>query len=270
MSCYLSLGWALPENILETELFGYARGAFTDAKADKKGLFQEADRGTILLDEIGELPLNIQAKLLRILQEKEVKPLGHTRTFKVDVRVVASTNRDLRQRMAEGKFREDLFYRINVATIELPPLRERMGDVPLLAAHFLKKCAEELGRPEPKLGTGALESLCRNPWPGNVRELENTIKRAVIMARGEFIPSLDLGSDPCETFLGADEVSHLPYRRAKEAVVTSFNRAYLAQALQRHDGNITRAARECGLERQALQQLLRRYGIQPDRFRPPR
>jgi transcriptional regulator with GAF, ATPase, and Fis domain len=257
----------LPESVLETELFGYAKGAFTDAKADKRGLFQEAHGGTIFLDEIGELPLSLQAKLLRVLQEREIKPLGHPRTIRVDVRVVASTNRDLRRRLAEGLFREDLFYRLNVIAIALPPLRERRDDIPILADHFLKAYARDLGRPGLHLSPDALDLLVRERWPGNVRELQNTVRRGAIMARGEAVQPGALGLEHRVRPAVASHLYHLRYRDAKEQILAQFNEEFLNNALAQDRGNVTRAARRLGLERQALQQLLRRYDIDTGRHR---
>ncbi len=260
---------ALPENILETELFGYMKGAFTDAKQDKKGLFQEAEGGTVLLDEIGELPLTLQTKLLRVLQEKEVKPVGTGRSIKVDVRVIASTNSNLKEQMEEKRFREDLYYRLNVVSIELPPLRERIGDIPILARHFLSRFAEAFQKPHLKLDPGALEALAANPWQGNVRELENAVKRGVIMAKGEAIVSSNLFPEKeAECLATAKEAIHLPYREAKAQVLSNFTREYLSHLLAQNGGNVTHAARQSGMERQALQQILRRYDIRADDFRP--
>lgn len=260
----------LPENILEAELFGYTKGAFTDAKGDKKGLFQEAEGGTIFLDEIGELPSNLQAKLLRVLQEKEIRPLGHPRFFKVDVRVVASTNRNLKEQMTAGRFREDLYYRLNVVSVHLPPLRERLEDIPLLVEHFLRKYREEFGKHGVSLEPGLTDALFRNPWHGNVRELENSIKRAIIMSKSPSITLSDLGSEVEEDCLVTKEVMHFPYHKAKQEVLRSFNQEYLSKVLNQHQGNVTHAAKGCGLERQVLQQILRRYEIKSEHFRKPR
>jgi DNA-binding NtrC family response regulator len=259
----------LPEHILETELFGYVKGAFTDAKQDKQGLFQEAQEGTLFLDEIGDLPINLQTKLLRVLQEKEIKPLGSPKSLKVDVRVLASTNRDLKKKMAQGEFREDLYYRLNVISLHLPPLRERPEDIPLLAGHFLKKYSAEYGKKGLKPGPGFMEELGRQDWPGNVRELENAIRRAVILSRDSLITSSDLGLEGGgEKELVAPSTQDLSYREAKKMVLDVFNRQYLSSLLASHQGNVTHAARTCGLERQAFQQLLRRYGIKSEDYRP--
>jgi transcriptional regulator with GAF, ATPase, and Fis domain len=178
---------AVPAGLLESELFGHVKGAFTDAVADRKGTFVEADGGTVFLDEIGDMPLEMQAKLLRVLQEGEVRPVGSNRTRRVDVRLVAATHRDLTARCAEGLFREDLLYRLDVVTLQLPPLRERGEDVELLARHFASRAAEQVGR-EVVLSDAALEALRAWRWPGNVRELENEILRAAVLADGEIRP----------------------------------------------------------------------------------
>jgi len=260
---------ALPENILETELFGYVKGAFTDAKQDKKGLFQEADGGTIFLDEIGDLPTKLQTKLLRVLQEKEIKPLGHPKSFKVDVRILASTNRNLKELMESGKFREDLYYRLNVVSIRVPPLRERREDIPLLVEHFFRNYSKKFGKKNLKLAPGFVEMMCRNPWHGNVRELENALERAVIMAGGRTVATSDLGFENDEDrSLKLSSNNHLPYKKAKEEVLSRFNTAYLAGVLGEFRGNVTHAARRCGLERQSFQQLLRKYGIKAEEYRP--
>jgi DNA-binding NtrC family response regulator len=258
---------ALPEHILETELFGYVKGAFTDAKQDKEGLFQEAEGGTLFLDEIGDLPINLQTKLLRVLQEREIKPLGSPKHLKVDVRVLASTNRDLKEKMAKGEFREDLFYRLNVIALHLPALRERPEDIPLLTAHFLEKYAGEYHKPGLQLRADLAEELSRLQWPGNVRELENTIRRAVILCRGPVITPSCLGTEIEEKCTVPPALHDLPYREAKQKIMNAFNRDYLSALLTRHQGNVTHAAGQCGLERQAFQQLLRKYGLKSEDFR---
>ena len=178
---------AIPETLLESELFGHVRGAFTGATTTKKGKFALADGGTIFLDEIGTMSPTLQSKLLRVLQEREVEPLGSERTEKIDVRVIAATNRDLRQMVADGKFQEDLFYRLNVIPIEIPPLRERRDDIPALVEHFVQKHAQRTGRRFDKIDDGVLTGLQQYDWPGNVRELENTIERAVVLSPGPVI-----------------------------------------------------------------------------------
>lgn len=266
---------ALPEPILESELFGHAKGAFTGAVQEKKGLFQEADGSTLLLDEIGDLPPALQTKLLRVLQEKEIMPLGQTRTMAVDVRVVASTNQDLEAKIRQGCFREDLFYRLNVVTVEMPPLRERPEDIPLLARHFLAKYAAEYGRGDLGLAPEAEQLLLQRPWPGNVRELQNVMKRAVLLAAGSTIGPADLSDGPSAAPANGQmrlpSLHHLPYGAAKHELLAQFSRDYLEQALRATHGNVTAAAQASGIGRQAFQRLLRRFGLDAESFRlePP-
>jgi len=259
----------LPENILESELFGYKKGAFTDASSDKIGLFEEAEGGTIYLDEIGDIASTIQTKLLRVLQEKEIKPLGQTKSITVDVRVIASTNRDLREKIRQQEFREDLFYRLNVLTVHMPPLRERKEDIPLLAEHFLKYYCEEFGKPLKSLSSEFIDLLLRRNWEGNVRELENIINRAILLSTGDVIKPHEIGwtaelPDSCAV---GTEIHGMPYKEAKGEVLRHFHAQYLGELLRRNNGNVTHSARECGLERQALQQILRRYGLKSQDFR---
>jgi two-component system response regulator HydG len=185
---------AIPESLLESELFGYRRGAFTGALQDKKGLFEEGDGGCVFLDEIGEMSLNMQAKLMRVLQEGEIRPVGASATIHVDVRLISATNQDLRRLVAEGRFREDLFFRLNVVPIELPPLRERVEDIPILVETFLRRAAERAGRPPKKLEPDALDCLVHHRWPGNIRELENEISRAFALS-GPAIRMADLSPE---------------------------------------------------------------------------
>jgi DNA-binding NtrC family response regulator len=264
---------ALPEHILESELFGYKKGAFTGAERDKDGLFLEANGSTILLDEIGDIPLSIQTKLLRVLQEKEIQPLGSTETIKVDVLVLASTNQDLEAKIARGEFRDDLFYRLNVMTVTMPSLTEIREDIPLLAHHFLKRFSKEYKREGLEFDADAMRLLLDCSWKGNARELENTINRTVLLSSGSTILASDIlqnnpaagcreknkGSAPC--------YSHLSYKDAKERVLREFSSRYLGDILERNQGNISAAARESGMERQALQRLLRRYDMSGASFR---
>ena len=259
---------ALPEHILESELFGYAKGAFTGADRDKDGLFLEANGSTILLDEIADIPVSIQTKLLRVLQEKEIQPLGQTRTYEVDVRVISSTNQDIEAKIARGEFREDLFYRLNVMTVTMPTIEEMRGDIPLLINHFLKKYRLEHQRPELEFSAEALQILLHRPWRGNVRELQNTINRAVLLGSGNRIEKKDLMLDKSDATSSQEsscdlfhQLQHLQYAEAKELVLKEFSRSFLGEELRRSGGNITLAARNCGMERQALQRLLRRYQI---------
>ncbi len=261
---------ALPEQILESELFGYRKGAFTGADHDKDGLFVEAEGSTILLDEIADIPVGIQTKLLRVLQEKEIQPLGQTKTIPVDVRVLASTNQDLEKKIAQGEFREDLFYRLNVMTVTMPSLAEISSDIPLLAQHFLEFFAEEYERPGLEFNPDALQYLMRHPWRGNIRELQNTINRAVLLCRGDQVTPDDLLPDDTGSGQGDNHSGyflHLPYKQAKEELLHSFTRSYIGGILTATRGNVSAAARQCGMERQALQRLMRRHGIASTTFR---
>lgn len=264
---------ALPENILESELFGYVKGAFTGAVRDKKGLFLEADGSTILLDEIGDLPLHLQTKLLRVLQEKEVRPVGGSQSFKVDVRVLASTNQNLEAKIAAGAFREDLFYRLNVVSLTMPSLSSIPEDIPVLAEFFLNKFNTEYGQSK-SLGPEAVSCLMRRPWKGNVRELQNVIKRGVLLSPADVILPEDLIESAHEqeqeetvVKLSGDCLEKLPYGKAKEEVVARFSRAYITSALKRNGGNVSAASVVSGIERQAFQRLMRRYGIRSADFR---
>ena len=260
----------VPENILESELFGYKKGAFTHAIQNKIGLFQEAHGGSIFLDEIGDISPPIQTKLLRVLQEKEIKPLGDTKSIHVDVRVIASTNRNLPEKIKRAEFREDLFYRLNVLPIELPPLRERREDIPLLVDHFLEKHCEELKKPRKHLSVTLMNEFLRAPWEGNVRELENVIIRGILFSPEEEIRPEHVGFQQTteeKSPMGDEALNTLDYREAKEEVLRRFHATYIGNILSNTQGNVSQAARLCGLERQGLQQIMRRYGIRPDKFR---
>jgi len=246
---------AIPEQLLESELFGYVRGAFTDARQDKKGLFAEAHGGTLFLDEVGELPLLLQAKLLRVLEDKEVRPLGATKGAKVDVRIIAATNRDLSQAVAEGTFREDLFYRLSVVEIGLPPLRERPEDLPLLIHHFIERSAQS--SQARRLSPEALRTLLNYPWPGNVRELENTVERALVLCQGEEISPADLsprltGNKP--------PVLSLHDALLRRASLADLEREYIKLALEWSEGKKKDAADLLGIDRRTLYRKLEEYG----------
>lgn len=253
----------LPENILESELFGYKKGAFTHAVQDKKGLFWEAQQGTIYLDEIGDISGTLQTKLLRVLQEKEIRPLGQNKSIKIDVRIIASTNQDLAAKIKDNEFREDLFYRLNVLSIQMPPLRERKEDIPLLVDHFLKKFCTEFKKDSKNVSPALLQKFMNHAWRGNVRELENIVSRAVLLSPSNVIHPEDLewAEPDCNDCLVTDSVKDLPYKDAKAKVLEQFHQEYLLNLLTRNSGNVTRAAKDCGLERQALQQVMRRYGM---------
>jgi DNA-binding NtrC family response regulator len=260
----------LPENILESELFGYRKGAFTHATQNKKGLFWEARGGTIYLDEIGDISVTLQTKLLKVLQDKEIRPLGDTRNVKIDVRIIASTNQDLEAKIKSNLFREDLFYRLNVMSIQMPPLRERAEDIPILVDHFLRRFSKEFRQQLKAVPPGVMRRLMNHQWRGNVRELENVISRAVLLSPETEIRAEDLGIGLADSgeCLTTDEVKGLPYKDAKGHVLELFHREYLTSLLLRTSGNVTKAAKECGLERQALQQVMRRYGVKSKYFLP--
>jgi len=265
----------IPEHILESELFGYKKGAFTNAYRDKTGLFQEADHGTIFLDEIGDVGPAIQTKLLRVIQEKEIKPLGDTRVNHVDVRIIASTNQDLQQKIRDKAFREDFFYRLSVITIELPPLRERVTDIPLLCDHLLAKHCEKLNKPAKHLSENVADLLMKHPWQGNVRELENVLVQGILYADTNTIGLADIpikkeGTAQCVCMGSGREMGHLTYKEAKENILTQFNHNYIGAMLSMTQGNITRAAKRCAMDRQALQQIMKRYAIDPEKFRGKR
>jgi DNA-binding NtrC family response regulator len=250
---------AIPDTLLESELFGYKRGAFTDARTDRQGMFVEADGGTIFLDEIGDLTPQLQAKLLRVLQERELRPLGAARAEKVDVRVLSATNRDLAQRMSEGAFREDLFYRLNVIEVMLPSLRDRAEDVLPLSEHFLVEAAARSGKRIQAFTQAALKILLAYPWPGNVRELENVVERAVALAEGDQIGPDDLPSQVRER-RSADVLAGA---LARGLTLAELEREYINRVLQAESGNKTRAAQRLGLDRKTLYRKLEEYGRAP-------
>lgn len=243
---------AIPDTLLESELFGYKKGAFTDARSDRRGLFQEADRGTLFLDEIGDLPLGLQAKILRVLQEREVRPLGASESESIDVRVVAATHRDLRVAVREGKFREDLFYRLAVIEIGVPPLRDRPEDIVPLAEHFLRKVSARSEKTVTGFAGAALKRLESYHWPGNARELENAIERAVALCRGETITPGDLpatlSTTPTTDFLAA--------AAEREMTLDELTMAYVRRVLERTGNNKKRAARLLGIDRRTIQRWL--------------
>ncbi|MEN8210170.1 MAG: sigma-54 dependent transcriptional regulator [Thermodesulfobacteriota bacterium] len=263
----------IPEHILESELFGYKKGAFTNASRDKIGLFQEADKGTIFLDEIGDIGSSIQTKLLRVLQEKEIKPLGDTKVKKVDVRIIASTNSDLEQKIADKEFRQDFFYRLNVLPIELPSLRDRITDIPILAEHLVLKHCRKLYK-EPKIiSEEVMDFLMKQSWPGNVRELENVIVQGILYSKEKTISLSDIPLKDTKIEktnsqgLYNENFASLPYKAAKEKLLHEFNHNYIGAKLSIASGNITQAARQCNMDRQALQQIMKRFAIDPEPFR---
>jgi DNA-binding NtrC family response regulator len=258
----------LSENLLESELFGHVRGSFTGAVTTKPGLFEVADGGTVFLDEVGNISLAIQAKLLRVLQEREFTPVGGTKAKKVDIRLIAATNKELDKMIKEGTFREDLYYRLNIVPIHLPPLRERQEDIPILSIHFLKKYSEEMGKTIKGFTPEAMEKLMRYPWPGNVRELENVIERTVVMMDEEMVRVEHLILPGQEDKEGADSPVPLTSEELKEIkkqlrekAVEEIERAFVINALERNQWNVTRAAEEVGMLRPNFQALMRKYNL---------
>ena len=266
---------AIPETLIDTELFGHARGAFTGASVDRDGMFVEADGGMLFLDEIGDMPFHVQARLLRVLQEGEVRPVGSSTVRQVTVRVIAATHVNLADAVAAGRFREDLFYRLNVVALRVPPLRERHDDIPMLAAHFLRKHG---GPKAPALTPDALDALASDLWPGNVRELENAVVHALAFQHGATLgieslpPRFAAHTRPSSRLPpGFDDSAHrLPLTEAKRQVNATFERAYLLNVLERAAGSMSEAARLAGIDRTNLRRLLKRHHIQPGTHRPRR
>jgi len=253
---------AIPENLMESELFGYEKGAFTGANMTKPGKFELADTGTVFLDEIGDVPLAIQVKLLRILQEREFERLGSNKTRHIDVRVVAATNVDLRRALEEGTFREDLYYRLNVLPINIPSLRERREDIPYLADHFIRKHAAELGTAELEMTAEATDKLMAYHWPGNVRELENVIERSLVLATGGRLESSDIRMDMAPrsraAATGGDGTLFLP----DGMTLDQYEETIIREAMRRAQGNKSQAARLLGLTRNALRYRLGQMGLE--------
>ena len=255
---------AINENLLESELFGHERGAFTGAHADKKGLFEVADRGTLFLDEIGELDITMQAKLLRALQEREIRRVGGTRPIKIDVRVVAATNRDLRAMVQDGRFRDDLYYRINVLSIDVPPLRERRDDIPVLIDFFLRKYTRNTSRLVRGFAPDARKLMMNYSWPGNVRQLESAIERAILLCEGDLIAVEDLPLEIRQETrpAAAEGAFKLP---AEGIAFEDVERSLIMQAMEQTDYNITKSAKLLGLTFRTLQYRLEKFGIKrPD------
>jgi two-component system response regulator GlrR len=254
---------AVPPDLFEDELFGHVRGAYTHAMGARQGLVQEAEGGTLFLDEIDSMPFTAQAKLLRFLQDKQYRVVGASALHTADVRVIAASNRDLRQVATQGSFRQDLFFRLNVLCLTLPPLRERREDVPLLAMHFLEQANRESGRHLRGVTPAALRRLQEHPWPGNVRELKHMLQRAVLLAQGHTVQAADIEFDD-DVPAGVEPVS---FREAKARAVEAFERRYIEQLLMQSEGNISRAARVAQKNRRAFFELLRRYEIDATRYR---
>jgi DNA-binding NtrC family response regulator len=246
---------AIPGNLLESELFGYKRGAFTDAAQDRAGLMVEANGGTLFLDEIGELPQHLQAKLLRVLQEREVKPLGSAQSVPIDIRLLSATNRPLAEMIGSGDFRKDLYYRLNVVQIDIPPLNERPEDILPLATHLLAKAAERSQKTIEGISPAAAKLLMGFPWPGNVRELENVIERAVALSSGSRI---DIGDLP-PALLESPTTDLVQVAAARDMTIADLERAYIMRVLDEEEGNKTRAAQRLGLDRKTLYRKLEEY-----------
>jgi transcriptional regulator with PAS, ATPase and Fis domain len=254
----------VPEGMVESELFGHVRGAFTGAVSDKPGLIELANGGSVFLDEIGELPLPLQTKLLRVLEENEVRPVGGTRVKRVDMRFIAATNQGLDEKIRAGSFRKDLYYRLAVVTITVPPLRDRIEDVPVIARHLLTQFGREMGKPRCYFDASAIAELMAYDWPGNVRELRNVVERAVMLATEETICAAEVRpllssakrSDSVEE-IGA--YASLPYIEAKQQAVADFTSAYLKTKLAMHGGQITKAAEDSKIPRQHFSLLMKRY-----------
>jgi len=262
---------ALSETLLESELFGHIKGSFTGAIVTKPGLFEVANGGTFFLDEVGDIPLSIQSKLLRVLQEREFKPVGGIKTVRVDIRLIASTNKDLERMIEKGTFRKDLYYRLNIVPIFLPPLRERKIDIPLLACHFLKKYNQERDKNIKAISPEAIDLLMEYEWPGNVRELENVIERVVVTAdedviRPEHLPLNIRKRPPYMRGLtvpkSASELKELK-RHIRKQAVEQLEKSFIIETLKRNDWNVTRSARDVGMKRQNFQALMRKHQIKP-------
>ncbi len=251
---------ALPENLMESELFGYEKGAFTGANTSKPGKFEQADQGTAFLDEIGDVPGNIQVKLLRVLQERQFERLGSNVTRNVDVRVIAATNANLRAALEQGRFREDLYYRLNVVPINIPPLRDRKEDIPFLAIHFFQKLSHELGSIAKEISPAAIDRLLEYTWPGNVRELENTLERSLVLASGEVLQPGDIRIEASRN-APASTSAHSPLLPEGETL-DHWEQRMIREALRRANGNKSQAARMLGLTRNALRYRLSQMGLE--------
>lgn len=267
----------IPGEIIESELFGHVKGAFTGAWQDKKGLVEEAHEGTLFLDEIGDLNPRLQTRLLRMLQHGEYKPVGSVTTKTADIRFIAATNQDLSSAIRAGRFREDLYYRLNVIRFDLPPLAARAADIPLLAFHFLEKYSRLNAKPIREIAPEALNALNNHAYAGNVRELENIIERAVIFCRGDVLTEKDLCLDdgctfgPGDTGPGGvrmdDEISRLSFKDARDVMLKQFHRSYIESLLRENNGNVSQAAEKAGIQRQYLHRLIKEAGIKSDSFK---
>ena len=260
---------ALPETLLESELFGHERGAFSGAVQARRGKFEYAAGGTLLLDEIGDISPAMQIKLLRVLQEKEIQRVGGNETIPVDVRILATTNRELEQAVTDGAYRSDLYYRLNVVRIHLPPLRDRMEDIPLLGEHFLKQFAEKSGRRPCRIGRDAMNTLLGYRWPGNVRELANVLERAAVMTAGDEISSVEIASwkqDDSSPTSGALPAG-ATFKEGRQRVIADYERTYLMECLRRHKGNINLCARACDVDAKTFYRKMQEYGLDKSDFK---
>ena len=254
---------AIPVELAENELFGHKRGAFTGAAATKPGLIREAEGGTLFLDEVDSLPALVQVKLLRFLQEKTYRPLGSTKETQADVRIIAATGMDAEEAVKSRRLRQDLYYRLNVISLKLPPLRDRREDIPLLARHFLRKYVAELHKETEEFSPKALQKLIFYDWPGNVRELEHVIERAVVLSDRKIIREIDISLPQLDRKSESDE----SFKEAKERIVRQFERSYIQKLLLIHEGNISKAARAAKKHRRAFFQLIRKHEIDVSRFK---
>ncbi|MDR4505823.1 MAG: sigma-54 dependent transcriptional regulator [Candidatus Scalindua sp.] len=257
---------AIPENLFENELFGHVKGAFTDASFKQTGLVKEAEGGTLFLDEIGTINPYIQIKLLRLLQESEYKPLGHSMHLKADIRVITATNMDLAKLVEKHEFREDLFYRLKVVPFHIPPLRERQDDIPILIKHFVEKYSREYDKPIKEISKEAMKSLLLYPWPGNIRELENKIQQLVVMASSSVIRDRDIQLPSSES--KSLEADLELFKVAKQKAIDAFEKLYLTKLLTKYTGDIVSASVKAGKSRTAFWNLLRKHNLSPKQFQP--
>ena len=258
---------AIPETLFESELFGFAKGSFTGATNERKGLFHLADGGTLFLDEIGEVPLALQPKLLSAIQERKFIRIGGSRQIDVDVRIIAATNKSLDEEIAAGRFRKDLFFRLNVFPIRVPPLRERKEDIPVLCDIFLRRYARKCGKPIVRLSPASVAAIQTYDWPGNVRELENIVERAVIREKGEELRIPPEFLYPSGTGEALPFSSEMPFKEAKERVVSSFEKRYIEDLLRKSGGKLTDAAKAAGMDNKNFSEKMKRYGIALDDYR---
>lgn len=256
---------AIPEQLFENELFGHIKGAYTDARLQQNGLVTEADGGTLFLDEISTITPFIQAKLLRLLQDKEFKPLGDPKPRKANIRLIAATNRNLEELLKEGKFRDDLYYRLNIISLSMPPLRERKEDIPILVDHFINKYSKEYNKPFLEISNEAMDMFISYSWPGNIRELENKIQHIIVMFNEPVLHAENIQFPKTEQM--QKEIKLEYFKEAKQKVINSFEKTYLIQLLQSERGNMVQAARKAGKSRTALWNLLKKYNLSPKQFR---